>query len=500
MTLSNCYFISDAVKDLVKADLLDSVLWAPPESYNLQKLSPASFLELTANAPTDFFFHGAALDSRTLSGTDLFIALDGEHTDGRKYAGQVLQKGNWVLTRKLKESTSDPLLETPANPSSGVLVCSEPRKALAHLARCRRKRFTGKVVAVTGTNGKTTTKDFLHCMLSAEGKTQATPGNFNNELGLPLTLLNLDSDSKFAVIEMGASAVGDIAYLAEIARPEIGVITNASLAHLSCFGSLENIIEGKGELLPLLPAEGSAILNADSPGFKQWNQRSSSRVFSWGQTEGDHRWSWAHSDDHFNGVLVLDSESWPLPLPGQHNAANLCAAILACRALGVTDTTLRQGLAEFEASAHRGKLISWQKRNLLDDSYNANPASMLVAVRTLNGIEGQGKRVAVLGVMAELGADSKAIHQETGKKLSSEKLDSLLVVGELAKGLGQGYEQAGEAQVVYLEDQEAAAQWIKNNTQPGDLILLKGSRSAAMEKILDHLPGGTNSSSGGRES
>lgn len=421
-------------------------------------------------------FLGAGLDSRRLQPGALFVALAGEKVDGRRFAPDALARGHWVLTRPVGDD--DPLAAVRCPGQAGVLLSAEPEKALACLGRRWRLELGIQVLAITGTNGKTTTKDLARALLSGAGPTQATPGNFNNQLGLPLTLLNLRPETRYAVIEMGASAVGEIAFLAGLARPDVGLITNASAAHLEEFGSLENIILGKGELLEELPAHGRAILNADSPGFADWSRRAVCSVISWGRERGDHRWS----HDPAAETLLLDGVSWSVPLPGEHNAANLCAAILACRALGAEDEALRAGLAGFAGSEHRGRLLDWRRRRVLDDSYNANPGSMLAAARTLSSLRMPGRKVAVLGRMAELGPDAERLHEETGRALAGEGLDLLLAVGEGAAGLARGFETLGEART--LGTHEEAFTWLQIGTAAGDAILVKGSRSAAMDRVI----------------
>ncbi len=476
MATNQGYSLVAAMADLMQANLLHSVLL--PENGKLKSFEPTAALEHCRNLE----IFGAGLDSRNLSKNNLFIALVGDQVDGRDYAADPLAAGHWVLTRPSAENETDPLLKHKSVPGCGVLLCQDPEKALARLAACWRQNLNAEIVAITGTNGKTTTKDLVRVMLAGEGKTQATAGNLNNHLGLPLTLLNLEKSTRFAVIEMGASSVGEIRFLAEITVPKVGVITNASAAHLEEFGSLENIIEGKGELLEFLPLDGVAVLNADSPGFEQWRERAVCPVVSWGSDKGDHRWAWRPATAELSEQMILDGSPWTVPLPGRHNAANLCAAILACRALGIDDGILATALQSFTGSAHRGIVVPWAGRFILDDSYNANPASMLAAVQALSGLSGSGRTIAVLGAMAELGPGSESIHRRCGHVLGREKLDFLVAVGEPAFPMTDNHFESCAA--IKVPDHQAAADWLRNNTTAGDRILIKGSRSSAMEKIL----------------
>ncbi len=436
--------------------------------------------------PTDMRggFAGAGLDSRHLEKGQIFVALKGEHVDGRDFMGLAGSAGHWVLAEYCEEGPEyfqDLLGEM--SPEAGVLLSREPAAALACLAGRWRSRFDLKVAGVTGTNGKTTTKDLLAAMCRGAGPTCATEGNFNNRLGLPLTLLGLNSVHRFAVIEMGASAVGDIAQLAPLAAPQTGLITNASPAHLAEFGSLEDIIQGKGELLDVLPADGCAVLNADSPGFAEWKNRARCPVISLGRSQADHIWDWRPQGPDGRPQVVIDGQAWSVPLPGEHNGANLAAALLAARSLGLDDDTIREGLSHFAGSAHRGVLLEIGGRLVLDDSYNANPASMVTAGAAAGRLPGEGRTVAILGFMGELGSNSAAIHERTGLELAAGPVDVLLAVGENAHPLAVGFD-AGGGVSHYCADLEEAARLAATHTRAGDRLLIKGSRSAAMEDIL----------------
>ncbi len=435
-------------------------------------------------------FAGALLDSRAATSGTLFVGLRGARHDGREFAPQALAAGAHALVGPGPGGPDDPAraldLPVPAPARGVVLVAREALAALECLAAWWRARQPALVIGVTGTNGKTTTKDLLAAVCAAAGPVLATRGNLNSREGVPVTLLGLRPDHRHAVIEMGASAVGHIAARAALARPRIGVITNAAPAHLEEFGSLEQVISGKGEMVAGLPSDGVAILNADSPGFASWRVRATCRVVSWGHRAGDHRWDWQAGDAHTPGWLLLDGDRWPVPLPGRHNAANLCAAILAARAAGLDDATIRGGLAGFQPSPHRAALRRLAGRLVLDDCYNANPESMRQAGRMLVDLPGPGRTWAVLGHMAELGADSDALHRACGRDLAALGIDHLLPVGPAAQPLAEGFGDAGGT-VTPCADHAAAAALLEGETRAGDRILVKGSRSAAMERVLEAL-------------
>ena len=471
------YSAERAAADLAAAGLLDGIVVAGRSGPEFH--SPDSPAPLSRGG-----FAGAGLDSRTLVSGQLFVALKGGKVDGRDFIPAVLEAEHWVLA---DHSDREPGRDLPAagemSAGTGILLTRDPSAALACLASEWRMRLDLQVAGVTGTNGKTTTKDLMAAMLRAAGPTLATAGNYNNRLGLPLTLLGLTTEHRFAVIEMGASAVGDIARLAPLAAPQTGVITNAAPAHLAEFGSLNDIIQGKGELLDVLPATGCTVLNADSPGFAAWRERAPCRVVSFGRAEADHVWNWRPSGCDGRPEIELDGRTWPVPLPGEHNGANLAAALLAARSFGLADDVIRSGLAGFAGSPHRGVLLEIVGRIVLDDSYNANPVSMEAAGRALERLPGAGRTVAVLGAMAELGPDSVRIHEQTGRKLAAGPVDLLIAVGKNAHPLGVGFD-AGGGVSHYCADLEEAAHLTALHTRAGDRLLIKGSRSAAMEEIL----------------
>jgi len=496
------FLLRDATRVLVAENLLAYVL--APSNGRLAPSRPGT----QAGA-----IRGADLDSRRVRAGQLFVALPGEHTDGRRFAGAALARGATVLaglpdgaggTRRAAAGADAPVAasedfsatataaatadewhgaESPIG--TALLVSPDPQRALQILAAHWRNALKPVVVGVTGSNGKTTTKDFLAALLGGSGPTLATRGNLNNELGLPLTLLDLRPEHRHAVIEMGASAEGEIARLAALAGPSIGVITNAAEAHLAEFGSLAGIIRGKGELLDALPADGTAVLNAESPGFTEWRDRAPCPVVSWGREAGDHRWRWEADPARGGGRLHLDDEAFAIPLPGRYNGANLCAALLAARAAGAPAGSLRRGLQDFRASPHRSRLLRLGGWTVLDDSYNANPTSLIAAAEALLALAGS-RSLAVVGAMAELGPRSEEIHRAAGGALRSAGIDRLVAVGALAGPLAEGFDAAG-GEAHLCADHDEAADWILAHARSGDRILIKGSRSSGMEAVVARL-------------
>ena len=473
MAESNGYLLRDALADLDGAGLLGAChlhldgRWRTGDGFATPALA----------------FAGARLDSRAVGTGELFVGLAGERADGRDYVGPALRAGATVaLTRVWANGGADPLLSSDPGHDAAILLSADPEAALTHLARCWRARSTVALAAVTGTNGKTTTKDLLAALCGAAAPTCATAGNHNNDLGLPLTLLGLRHDHDLAVVEMGASGAGDIDRLADLASPLVGVITNASEAHLSGFGSLAEIVRTKGELLDHLPDDGAAVLNADSPGYDEWRERAACPVISWGRKAGDHRWSWRA--DGAAGRLTLDGRELPVPLPGRHNGANLTAAVLAAERLVGKTLDVATALAHYAPSPQRGRCLSKGGLTILDDTYNANPDSMRTAAAATVVLPGSGRVIAVLGAMAELGARSTELHETTGRALRETGVDLLLAVGEAAAPLAAGFAAAG-GEAVRCEGHLAAARELAARVRDGDRVLFKGSRSTAMERTLD---------------
>jgi len=458
------YELSLAVTDLLAAGLPVTAHVREPDGWRVITVDHL-----------DQGFLGATLDSRQAAIDELFVALPGTRVHGRDFVGAALAGGAHVLT--------DTTPATAWGPAPGVVLeTPDPLAALTVLSACWRGRMPVRVAGVTGSNGKTTTKDLLAAALDGAGPVHATRGNLNSAQGVPVSLLELRPDHRLAVIEMGASDVGHIAQRCRIVCPEVGIITNAADAHLEEFGSLDRIIEGKGELAAALPAHGTAILNADSPGFVAWCERTPARVVSWGQDDGDHRWQWHPGDQAAPGALILDGAPWTVPVPGRHNGANLVAAILAARALGLDDITIAEGLATFRPSPHRAHLRRLGGRLVLDDAYNANPAGMEAAAGMLCDLPG-GRAVAVLGHMAELGDDSDQLHEDCGRALSALPLDLLITTGPAAAPLARGFAAGGGAAVT-CPSCEAAAIAVADATKAGDRILIKGSRSAGTERVI----------------
>ncbi|MCC3765863.1 UDP-N-acetylmuramoyl-tripeptide--D-alanyl-D-alanine ligase [Glycomyces sp. TRM65418] len=414
----------------------------------------------------------AVLDGREAEPGGLFVAFDGEHVDGHDYADQAGRAGAAAVLGS--RPTSLP-----------TVVVEDAQTALQSLAADVVARLRGRlhVVGVTGSQGKTGTKDLLGAVLSSAAPTIAAIGSRNNELGVPTTMLRADADTRFLALELGARRVGDIAALTDLVAPDTAVVLNVGQAHLSHFGSRAAIAEAKGELVAGLAPGGTAVLNADDPRVVAMRALTDGPVLTFGRA--------AHAD-----VRVLDlrvdrlgrptftlrtaetSVPVTLPLVGAHQACNAAAAAAAGLAAGVPLEAAATALASASLSKWRMELRPLESGvTLLDDSYNANPDSARAALDALATIEG-GRRIAVLGAMAELGDASEAEHRAIGAYAGS-RADVVVAVGETARPIAEG---AG-ARSVALEDNDTAAEWLRGHLAAGDVVLVKASREARLDAV-----------------
>jgi UDP-N-acetylmuramoyl-tripeptide--D-alanyl-D-alanine ligase len=424
-------------------------------------------------------FSAISTDSRTLRSGELFIPLRGENYDGHEFLTLAVRNGAVAcLSEDVVSGLSVP-----------VLVVDDCLIALGALAAAVRHSFDGAVIAVTGSSGKTTTKQMLAAILERKAPTLVTAGNFNNLIGLPLTLFRLEPDQRWAVLEMGMSARGEIARLSEIAAPTVGIITNVGPAHLETLHGIDGVARAKGELFAALPVGGCAIINADDPRVCALPVANGVRRVLYGfdpaATVRAEELSLRDGKPEF--LLVLPDGSWrvQLPVAGRHNVSNALAAAAAAHVVGVAGDDIAAGLRAFQPCAGRMEThLLADKRVLIDDSYNANPLSVAAALQTLADLADGRRRIAILGDMLELGTETAALHRQTGAVVAA-KADVLLALGAQRTELAAGARQAGmTADTVYTPASHAAAlELLSTLLQPEDVILVKGSRGMRMEII-----------------
>ncbi|EIL91197.1 UDP-N-acetylmuramoyl-tripeptide--D-alanyl-D-alanine ligase [Rhodanobacter spathiphylli] len=422
---------------------------------------------------------GVAIDTRKLKPGDLFVAIKGERADGHDYLAEAAARGAVaaMVTRKVDSDLPQVLVD-----DAGL--------ALGDLASAVRAQRDVRVVGITGSNGKTTVKTLVASILSRHGRTHVSGGNYNNELGLPLSLLAMPADTEYAVFEMGAGKPGDIAYLAAIARPDIGLVTLIAPAHLERMGSIEGVAETKGALYQALPVDGTAIINADDAFASFFGGLAGSRqVLRFGL---EHRADVGADiiEQRVDGSRFVlstprgDAEV-ALPLPGRHNIANALAAAAVALALDVPLDTIVAGLEQSSGVAGRlRRVVAAGGWTVIDDSYNANPGSMAAAIDTL--LLAGGERWLVLGDMAELGADARALHAGIGAMARERGIERLLAVGPF----GAATVEAFGAGATHFDDKPALIVTLQAQLHPGVTCLVKGSRSAGMEQVVAAIDGG----------
>jgi UDP-N-acetylmuramoyl-tripeptide--D-alanyl-D-alanine ligase len=422
---------------------------------------------------------GVAIDTRKLKPGDLFVAIRGERADGHDYLAEAAARGAVaaMVTRKVDSDLPQ------------VLV-NDAGLALGDLASAVRAQRDVRVVGITGSNGKTTVKTLVASILSRHGRTHVSGGNYNNELGLPLSLLAMPADTEYAVFEMGAGKPGDIAYLAAIARPDIGLVTLIAPAHLARMGSIEGVAETKGALYQALPVDGTAIINADDAFASFFGGLAGSRQVL--------RFGLEHKADVGADIIeqrvdgsrfVLSTPRGDaevaLALPGRHNIANALAAAAVALALDVPLDTIVAGLEQASGVAGRlRRVVAAGGWTVIDDSYNANPGSMAAAIDTL--LLAGGERWLVLGDMAELGADARALHAGIGAMARERGIERLFAVGPF----GTATVEAFGAGATHFDDKAALIATLQAQLHAGVTCLVKGSRSAGMEQVVAAIDGG----------
>lgn len=413
---------------------------------------------------------GITTDTRQIFPGAVFVALRGANFDGHGFGEQAINQGAIAII-------VDHLL--PAKIPQ--LVVADTLVAYQKIAQWWRQQFTIPVIGVTGSFGKTTTKELIAAILSHHGQVLKTQLNYNNEIGVPKTLLELEPEHKFAVIEMGMRGVGEIALLTKIAQPTVGLITIAGSAHVGRLGSLEAIAQAKCELLEIMPPSGTAILNYDSQRLIDRSvQVWSGKTITYGLTGGDLQGELVEEN-----ILLVQGKSLPLPLPGRHNAVNFLGAIAVAESLGLDWNFLTQGLA---VDIPAGRAQRYQLPNdilFLDETYNAGLESMLAALQLLANTPGQ-RRIAVLGTMKELGGKSLEFHLQVGQMTKELQLDGVFVLvddGE-AEAIAQG---AAPLKAECFSTHNDLTQRLKDLMQPGDTLLFKASRSVKLDLVVDQL-------------
>lgn len=427
-------------------------------------------------------------DSRSAQAGDLFVALPGERFDGHDFLDEVAKKDvvAVVIERTRKPGTL---------PECAVIVVDNTRAALGQLAAAYRQEFTLPVIAVGGSNGKTTTKELIAAVLRQKLVTLWSEASFNNDIGVPMTLLRLDKTHEAAVLEVGTNHPGELAPLVKLVQPRHGVITNIGREHLEFFGDVAGVAREEGFLAELLPADGKLFVHGDNDWTAELAQRTRATVVRVGLADNND-WRVRSLRPDMKGATFrveapaaeLNGE-YRVNLLGRHQVVNALFALAVGAELGLNRVAMQRGLAECEPAKMRLQLWEAGGVRVLDDSYNANADSMLAALQVLLELPCKGRRVAVLGDMAELGAHSERAHAEVGRRAAESGVGQLFAVGRLAGVMAQAAREAGLKRVIELADADAAAAALKTFLKAGDLVLLKASRSVRLERIATALRG-----------
>jgi UDP-N-acetylmuramoyl-tripeptide--D-alanyl-D-alanine ligase len=425
----------------------------------------------------DVAFDGINTDTRNIKAGQLFVALKGPNFDGHDFVRDALNKGSAGVMVSQAQKIDQP-----------QIIVSDTQWALGQLAAAWRNQFSIPVVAVTGSNGKTTVKEMIAAILQQQGTVLSTRGNLNNEIGVPLTLLRLNTSHDSAVIEEGASHAGDIAYLTRLVSPTVAVVTNAAGAHLEGFGSLDVVANTKGEIFENLPENGTAIINADDQYVSLWQSMADKReIVTFGMNaEANVKGALLESNTcaecHLNMTTPIGDCVVSLHLPGQHNAMNALAAAAVAIAVGVELDVIKKGLETVKPVPGR---LQWKNgingAQILDDTYNANPASLAAALKVLSSCPGD--HYLALGDMAELGDETKGYHQRAGHQARSSGVHRLYAVGEYARFAAEAF---GD-RAWHFSKQEQLVDRLREDLTTDVTLLVKGSRSSRMDKVVEAL-------------
>jgi UDP-N-acetylmuramoyl-tripeptide--D-alanyl-D-alanine ligase len=448
-------------------------------------ISATTPIEVAASAIGEELAQAYSIDSRTIGPGELFFAVKGERLDGHDYVDAALQKG--ALAAVVRKDELHRYVE-----KGRLLSVDDTLAALQALATAVRKLWGKPLIGVTGSAGKTTTKEAIAHVLGARFRVLKSEGNFNNHFGLPLMLLKLEPEHDVAVIEMGMSHAGEIRALAKIARPEIGVVTNVAAVHLEFFDSIAGIARAKYELIEALPSTGTAVLNADDEYVSQFGRDFKGRVITYGIRAGtavhvdvraaDIRSAGAEGSQFF---VVAGSGREParLPLVGEHNVLNALAAVAVGMARGLTLPECVGTFATLAPPDKRGQVLHLGNITVINDCYNSNPKALDVMVDALAAMPA-GRRVVVAGEMLELGPAAAEMHRAAGQHVAEKKIDRLVGVRGLAQAMVDGAREAG-AHAEFMATPEQAGEWLARETRDHDVVLLKASRGVKLEKALE---------------
>jgi len=469
-------------------------LWLPEgdlslTGFKIEELIKATGGMLLSGNPK-LIIQGVSIDSRTIETEGLFIAIRGNQFDGHNFIQDAINKGAKAIILSRRFSIKPKTLVRNSNREVSFIAVGDTRKALGRLARFHRNRFNIPIIAVTGSNGKTTVKELIAAVLGTRFTVTKNPSSFNNEIGVPLSLLAITAEADLAVVEIGTNAPGEMAALCDIARPNRALITNIGRAHLEGFGTCEAVAKEKGALVESVGEQGTFYINIDDPFCRSIADRSRARHVTYGTGNGA---TWravrveSRVDVAKSMLTVQRLGPFTVPLIGVHNVMNALAAVAVGADSGLSREEIQEGLHKAEPPPMRMRVVRKGGRVFLNDAYNANPESMRAAIETLVSWEGARRRIAVLGDMLELGEASSSEHRELGRIAARKGVDILMVLGQFAEHVAEGAadEHLSTDAMNVCKDQGDAARLLVSLSAPGDVILVKGSRAVKMEKVLE---------------
>jgi len=422
------------------------------------------------------------IDSREVKPHSVFFAIKGERLDGHQFVAQALQTARGAVVSRVPEDVA---------PDKGIVRVADTTVALQQLARGIRQRYQFTLIGITGSAGKTTTKEMIATLIGTERRTFKSWGNFNNLIGCPLCIDNTPDDAEVVVSEMGMNHKGEIAQLAALTRPNIGVYTNIAPVHIEFFGTVEKIAEAKRELLENLAPGGSVVVNNDDEHVVRISRDYSGPKVTYGiDRDAQYRATNIRERGLLGTKFTLVAENGKrdldLVLPGRHNLENLLAAIATARAVGISWAGIERGVREVKPAYHRGVIVPFRGARIYDDTYNSNPYALGRALELMAQAGVNGRRIAVIGDMLELGEKELDYHREAGRAIP-KNVAAVIGVGKRSKALLDGAREAGHGNLHHFDNAETAGEFLKGFIDDGDLVLIKASRGIGLDKIVTML-------------
>ncbi len=446
----------------------------------VQQMIPGSTLQ----GDSEVVVKGVSIDTRTIEQGNLFVPIKGEKFNGHEFVQQAIESGAAAVLWNQSE---------PNVPSGiPVVLVENTLKALQQLGKKYCEQVGVKVVGVTGSNGKTTTKDMIFSVLSTTYQVLKTEGNFNNHIGMPLTMLRLKEETEIAILEMGMSSRGEIELLSRLALPDVAVITNIGESHLMDLGSREEIAKAKMEIVSGLKKEGVLIYNGDEPLLTSQLAKSDIQGVTFGQNEQNDLYPISIEQQQQSTVFTISQApdvTYEIPVLGVHNVQNTLAAIAVGCYFNIPFSTMAEGLKSLKLTNMRMELISSPKGfDIINDAYNASPTSMRAAISLLENLKGYNKKIIVLGDMLELGEQEKSFHYEVGRMIHPEKVDYVFAYGQLGAEIAKGAQETFEKErVYYFHDKNQLIECLASLVRSGDIVLVKASRGMKLEEVVEAL-------------